>query len=184
MAKREAEEAKQARKAEATARKEAEWAVREKAKREAEEAKKAREAEVRVEKEAELAAKEKAKKETEEAKKAREAEERAKEEAELAAKEKAKREAEEVSAELHEGMVELVILSPIDLGQMKKLEEALRQVQDLRLLLIGGSLDEGIKIVISAGKPIPLVSILREMPPVEQVVKKGKEIQVSLRANL
>jgi hypothetical protein len=67
---------------------------------------------------------------------------------------------------------------------MKKLEEALRQVQDLRLLLIGGSLDEGIKIVISAGKPIPLVSILREMPPVEQVVKKGKEIQVSLRANL
>jgi len=80
--------------------------------------------------------------------------------------------------------VELVISSPVDFGQMKKLEDALRQVQDLRLLLIGGSLDEGIKIVVSARKPIPLVSTLREMPPVEQVVKKGKEIQVSLRANL
>ncbi|GAF81941.1 unnamed protein product, partial [marine sediment metagenome] len=51
-------------------------------------------------------------------------------------------------------------------------------------LLIGGSLDEDIKIVVSAGKPFPLVSTLREMPPVEQVVKKGKEIQVSLRVNL
>jgi len=47
--------------------------------------------------------------------------------------------------------------------------------------LISGSLDEGTKFIVSAGKPIPLVSIIRELPLVEQVVKKGKEIQVSLR---
>ena len=59
----------------------------------------------------------------------------------------------------------------------------MREVQNLRLVLIGGSVEEGTKIVISAEKPIPLVSVIREMPPVEQVIKKDKEIQVTLKTN-
>jgi len=47
--------------------------------------------------------------------------------------------------------------------------------------LVGGSLGENIKVVVSAAKPIPLVNILREIPFVEQVVKKDKELQVSLK---
>ena len=116
----------------------------------------------------------------EEAKRAKLAEAAAKKEAEQATKEKAKREAEE--AELYEGMVELVVLPPNDLGQIKKLEEGLWQVQDLRPVLIGGSTDEGAKIVVSVGKPIPLIHVLREMPPIEEVAKKGKKIQIMLKA--
>ncbi|GAJ21556.1 unnamed protein product, partial [marine sediment metagenome] len=62
--------------------------------------------------------------------------------------------------------------------------EDLRQVQDLRVVLISGSVDGGSRVIVSVEKPIPLVSIIGEMPPVEQVVKKGKEIQISLKANL
>ncbi len=158
---REAKEAKTAREAEEKAKREAEQAAKERAKREAEEAK------------------EKAKREAEEAKTAREAEQKAKREAE----QKAKREAEEkIRANLYEGMVKLAIASPVDYGQVRELEGYLRQVQGLRLVLVGGSVEEGVKIVVSAEKPIPLVGILRELPPVEQVVKEGKEIQVTLKA--
>ena len=169
--------------------------AKEKAKREAEEAMRVKEAEAKAKKEAEARAKreaeekakteakEKAKRKAEEAKKAKEAEARAKREAEEKAKEKLGREAEEaMRAELYEGIVKLTIMSPINLGQIRNLEEHLRQVQDLRLLLTGGSVDEGTQIIVSAGKPIPLIDVLREMPPVEQVVKKGKDIQVTLKA--
>ena len=76
----------------------------------------------------------------------------------------------------------LTIVPPIDLGQVRKLEEYLCQVQDLRLVLVGGSVDEGTEIVVSAEKPIPLMDVPREMPPVEQVVKKGKKIEIMLKA--
>ena len=96
--------------------------------------------------------------------------------------EEAKREAKEaVGAEFYQGIVELAIMSPVDLAQMRKLEEYLCQAQDLRLVLVGGSVDEGSKIVVSAGKPIPLIDVLKEMPLVEQVVKKGKKIQITLK---
>lgn len=91
---------------------------------------------------------------------------------------------EEVAAELYEGMVELVVLPPVDLEQMKELEKGLHQVQDLRVVLISGSVEEGTKVIVSASKPIPLVSVVSKMPLVEQVVKKGKEIQISLKAKL
>ena len=116
-------------------------------------------------------AKEKAKREAKEAKRAKEADEKAKREAE-----------EKIRANLYEGMVKLAIASPVDYGQVRELEGYLCQVQGLRLVLVGGSVEEGVKIVVSAEKPIPLVGILRELPPVEQVVKKGKEIQVTLKA--
>jgi len=188
------------REAKEKAKKEAELAAKERAKREAEEAKEAKRAEEKAKKEAELAAKERAKREAEEAKEAKRAEERARKEAELAAKERAKREAEEakeakraeekakgavepaVGAGLYEGVMELTIVPPIDLGQMENLEKDLRQVENLRLVLVGGSVDEGNKIVVSAEKPIPLLRILGEMPAVEQVVRKGDKIQVTLKA--
>ena len=97
---------------------------------------------------------------------------------------RAKEAEEEARTELYEGMVELVILPPLDSDQMKKLEEGLRQIQDLRVVLISGSMDEGTRVIVSARKPIPLANVIEEIPLVEQVVKKGKEIQVSLKAKL
>ena len=78
--------------------------------------------------------------------------------------------------------MKLTIVSPVDSGQMRKLQEHLRQVQDLRLVLVSGSVDEDIAVVVSTEKPIPLIDVLREMPPVERVVKEGKKIQVMLKA--
>ena len=130
----------------------------------------AKQAEKKARKEAEQAAKERAKREAKEAKRAEKAEK------------KVRKEAEQVSAELYEGIVKLAIASPVDYEQMKELNEYLRQVQDLRLVLVEGSVEEGTKIVVSAEKPILLVNVLRGIPPVEQVVKKGKEIQVTLKA--
>ena len=161
------------REAKEKAKKEAELEAKEKAKKEAEEKakKEAKRAEERARKEAELAAKERAKREAEEAKEAKRAEEKAKEAVEPA-----------VGAGLYEGVMELTIVPPIDLGQMENLEKDLRQVENLRLVLVGGSVDEGNKIVVSAEKPIPLLRILGEMPAVEQVVRKGDKIQVTLKA--
>ncbi|MCL0090835.1 hypothetical protein M1O13_02430 [Dehalococcoidia bacterium] len=185
-----AKEAKKAREAEKKAKKEAEQATKEKAKREAEEAQERAEKAKREAEEAQERA-EKAKREAEEAKKAREAEKKAKKEAEQAAKEKARREAKEAKkareAEKkakYEGLAKLAIESPVDYDQMRELEEYLRQVQHLRLVLVGGSVKEGTKILVFAQKPIPLINVLREMPPVEQVVKKDKEIRVTLRADI
>ncbi len=188
--------------------KEAELAAKWQPKQEAEEARKAKKAEDRVKKEAEAAQKRERKKAElaakwqpkQEAEEARKAEERVKKEAEeaqkrerkkadLAAKWQPKQEAEEarkveetVGAELYEGIVKLTIVSPVDLGQMRKLKEYLCQVQDLHLVLVSGSVDEGTAIAVSAAKPIPLLDILREMPPVEQVAKEGNNIQVMLKA--
>jgi hypothetical protein len=130
-----------------------------------------------VNKKAELAAKERAKIEAAVAK------ERAKAETELAEKaKKVEEEAEQAArAELDEGIVKLVILPSTDPDQIRELEERLRQVQNLRLVLLGGSIEEGSKIIVAAEKPIPLVRVLREIPLVEQVVKTDKEIQITLK---
>ncbi|MFC2057231.1 hypothetical protein ACFLTO_06705, partial [Chloroflexota bacterium] len=168
--------------AENKAQKVAERATEEQAKREAEEATKAKTAENKAQKVAELATEEQAKREAEEATKAKTAENKAQKVAELATEEQAKREAEGAEGtELYEGIVELTIVSPVVLGQMKKLEKYLRQVQDLHIELISGSVDEGTTIVVSAAKAIPLVESLKEMPPVQQVVKEGNKVQITLK---
>jgi len=63
---------------------------------------------------------------------------------------------------------------------MRKLVEYLRQVQDLRLEMIRGSVYKGTAIIVSAAKPIHLTDILREMPPVKQAFKKDNNIQIIL----
>jgi hypothetical protein len=131
-------------------------------------------------------------KETKEEKKAREAEDKARKEAERAAKERANREAKEgkmapagseaTRDELYQGAVSLMVSTPIDLIRLRELEESLDQVEDLHLDLIGGSISEGTEIVVSVKKPLPLLDILNGMAPVEQATKKGKKIQIVLKA--
>jgi len=120
--------------------------------------------------------------EAEEAKKAQKAKALSKKKAEQQAEERAKKKAGEAGPELYQGMVRLTILPPVDSGQVSKLEEHLSQVKDLRLVLVGGSAAEGTEIIVSAENPIPLMDILKEMPPVAQVTKKGKATQITLKA--
>jgi len=165
-------EDKKAKQAELKAKREAEWTAKERAKREAKEAKERTKLEAKE-------AKERVKRETAEAKQAQLTEaEVVEREIEKEVEPDAK---EAVSAEFYEGFVELAIASPVDFGQLRELEECLGQIQDLRLELVGGSVNGGTEIVVWAGKPIPLVDILHEIAPVEQATKKGKKIQLTLK---
>jgi hypothetical protein len=112
-----------------------------------------------------------------EAKEAKKAEAQAKEEAKQDARGKDKGSA----AGTYKGIIRLTIMPPVDSGQLKKLEEHLSQIPDLRLVLISGSIAEGTEIVVSAESPIPLLDILSEIPPVDQVTTKGKTIQITLK---
>ena len=126
-------------------------------------------------------AKEQAKRASKEAKKEKKAAEEAKKTAAKEAKEEAKKTGKETSSELYKGTIKLTIMPPVDLGQVRKLEEHLSQIKDLSVVLIGGSTAEGNEIIISAENPIPLMDVLQEMPPVAQVNKKGKTTQITLK---
>ena len=154
--KREAEEAKKAREAEEKARREAERLVKERDKREA------------------IKVKERAKREAEEARKARI-------EAGQIAREKAEKEAIEARAVPYEGMVKLVIMPPVDFDHIKELGEDLHQFENLRLVLIGGSIREGAHIIVSTDKPTALIDILNQIPRVKKATSRGNEIQITLK---
>jgi hypothetical protein len=192
--KREAEEAKKAQEAERRGKKEAERLAKEQAKREAEEAKKAQEAEKRGKKEAERLAKEQAKREARVAKKAPEVERRGKKEAERLAKEQAKKEAEEakkapevekavhgIDSEIYEGKIRLVVASPVGFEQVRQFQGLLQELENLRIVWVGGSADEGTIIIVSVQQPTTLIRSLSEIPMVQKVDKKGENIVVMLR---
>ena len=109
-----------------------------------------------------------------------EASESTKEE-ERADKVKAKGSNKNTDGELFSGIITLNIMPPINLKQFKKFEENLAQIQDLRVVLIGGSMAEGNEIIVSAETDIPLLETLRNMPNVAEVNKKGKPIQITLK---
>ncbi|MBA7603373.1 hypothetical protein ES703_10481 [subsurface metagenome] len=188
LARLEAREAKEAREREKQEAKEA----KEQAKLAAQKAKEAKEAKEKA-KQGAKEAKEQAKLAAQKAKeaqkekkaeKAKPAKEKAKK-AEKAkpAKEKVEKAAEpSVDAGTYQGAVTLAIVPPIDLGQLDSLKKDLGQVENLHLVLVGGSVEGGSKIIVSAEEPLPLLDILKEMPAVDQVFRKGSEIQVRLKA--
>ena len=99
-------------------------------------------------------------------------------EAEAAAKAKATK---EVNAQLYEGTINLVLMPPVGVLQIENLKEKLCLIQNLRVILTGGSVDEPNNIVVSAEQPIPLIDVLNHIPIVDEVTKKGKEIQILLK---
>ncbi len=125
-------------------------------------------------KEAEQAAREKAKKEAEEARKAVEAEKLAKKEAERTTKEQAKREAGQVKKaketqkaarklcpDIYKGGLRLMVLmpSPVDSEQINQFMERLQKVENLKTVMVGGSLEEGTTVVVSVADPSALGSV-------------------------
>jgi len=124
----------------------------------------------------------------------REAERRAKREAKLAAKEQAKREAIEArkaqeakkavrenDSEIYEAEFRLVVPLPAGFEQVRQFEESLKQIENLRIIWTGGSVDEGAIIGVSVQKPMALIRIVNEMPMVEKVYKNGEKIVVVLK---
>jgi len=81
---------------------------------------------------------------------------------------------------LYKGEVKLLIMPPVDSKNLKELEDGLRNTKGLKLLLIGGTADGGIQIVVSALKPIPILNALKETPQVKDAVGKDDAIYISL----
>ena len=67
-------------------------------------------------------------------------------------------------------------------SQMMKLQAHLREVPDLQVVSVAGSAAGDTKIIVASTKPLPLVSLLRLMPPVRGAAKKGNNIQVMLKS--
>jgi hypothetical protein len=188
QAKREAKEAKEKAKKDAIE-------AKEKAKREAIEAERAKIAEAKAKKEAEIAAKEQAKKD------AIEAEEKAKREA-IEAKEKAKREAEEAKRaekaevkakkedkgktvkRIFQNNFRLILKMPVNSNQSKQFVDLLKQSQDLRIVWVGGSVEEGVVISVSMLKPIAVNDILAEIPMIDKYDVNGADIVVTLKSSV
>ncbi|MFC1988280.1 hypothetical protein ACFLVJ_00360 [Chloroflexota bacterium] len=82
---------------------------------------------------------------------------------------------------LFEGEINVILMQPNKIGRMKEFRNQLDQVHDLHLVMLYGSVVKGNTIVVSARKPLPLIKILREMPPVNQVKKVGNQIRVILK---
>ena len=178
-----AKKVKMTKKAEARARRRNEIIVRQESKRRTTASQGAEQAEAELAKEVELVAVEGTEKEVREAKERVRRETEEAREGELVTEPAAEaKEAKEVSTELYEGTMNIVLMPPVGVLQIKNLEEKLRLVQNLRVILTGGSVDEPIRIVVSAEQPIPLIDVLSQMPTVDQVTKEGKEIQILLKA--
>ncbi|MES0329564.1 MAG: hypothetical protein ABUK06_04690, partial [Dehalococcoidales bacterium] len=181
VARKEAErQAKEKTKQEEAARKEAEKLAKEKAKQEEEEWKEAerlsKERAKQEQKEAEVARKEAERQAKEKAKQ----EEAARKEAEKLAEDKTKQK-EPVAPTLYQGRVKLVVESPVDLGKLAQMQASLNNVDGLQLVMVGGSAGAA-QIIVSVEKPLSLLNILEAIPVIVGVVKKNKEIMVTLKA--
>jgi len=75
-----------------------------------------------------------------------------------------------------------VVPPPAGFERVKQFAESLEQIENLKVVWIGGAEEEGTIIGISVQKPVVLIQILNEMPTVEKVHKKGEKIVVMLKA--
>ena len=83
--------------------------------------------------------------------------------------------------DLYQGRVALEITEPISFADIAKLKAHLYEVPDLQLVSIGGSSVGQTMIIVTADKPLPLLSILSEIPMAKGVSKKENNIQMALR---
>jgi hypothetical protein len=79
-------------------------------------------------------------------------------------------------------VIRLALSRQVEYESVYRFQLFLSQIQNLRLISVGGSGGKGVKVAVFAEKPIPLLSVLTETPLVKQVVKKGEEIQITLKA--
>jgi hypothetical protein len=79
------------------------------------------------------------------------------------------------------GVIKLVIAQQNAVPeQMIDFENSLRKIADIRLVMIGGTV-EGVQIIVSSEKSIALSDILRQLPMVQEITDQSKDILVKLK---
>jgi len=79
------------------------------------------------------------------------------------------------SQTLYTGEVELAIAIPVELKMLSKLYNYLQTIPDMKILRTAGSWDRGTTITVVADKPIPLISIISEIPDVEVIAELSQK---------
>ena len=83
--------------------------------------------------------------------------------------------------EVSQGSIRLVVPINVHTEDVKGFGEALQSIDGVSIVMLSHSEEEGHLFLLSLKKPITLMRFLREIPGVENIEKKGKDIQVALR---
>jgi len=89
--------------------------------------------------------------------------------------------AEAASTKLYSGEVKLDIKSSGDFGQLGRFTERLRRVPNVKLTSLGSCAQGTTMAIIAVAEPIPLTTILKEMPIVEEVIGQDHHVEVALK---
>ena len=106
-------------------------------------------------------------------------------EVEIQAKKETKEAREAISdigSKVYGNRVRLVLPLSTGFKQIAQFKKHLGKVEDLTIVMTGGSVNEGSIIVVSVQESMDLIPILNEMPVVENASKKGEDIVVKLKA--
>ena len=73
---------------------------------------------------------------------------------------------------LFEGTVELALPPPVALDRMLQIHKHLKETPSIDVLNLGGSVDNGITIRILLDAPLPLLTILNDLPEADEAVEE------------
>lgn len=82
---------------------------------------------------------------------------------------------------VYKGRLELIIVPPAHFSQIASLEKLLMQMPKVRLLGKGGSEDGGSWVDVELTEPMPIVTVLKKMTPVQEVVEYANNLIISLK---
>ena len=81
---------------------------------------------------------------------------------------------------LYVGTLELDITPPANSAQMERLQKCLWKVPGVQVLSVAGSAGKKTSVTVFTAKPLPILSILREMSTVKDAIQDDNNIQVVL----
>ncbi len=80
-----------------------------------------------------------------------------------------------------EGRVKIIVENPSSSGSITALWETLKQVEDIKIILFGGTAEAGVQIIILAYKPVELISRLKNIPGVDVESSSTREIRLKAK---
>jgi putative nucleotidyltransferase with HDIG domain len=86
-----------------------------------------------------------------------------------------------IDTEMFHGDIRLVVPITADIVEVRRFRKELERVEGVRIVMFGSSEGDGHMFILSLPEPIALVQAVKEIGSVENVGKKGKDIQVTLR---
>jgi|GEM_PF-897911 len=86
-----------------------------------------------------------------------------------------------VDAEILKGNVRLVVPINVSSGEVKAFGRDLEKLEGIKILMLSHSEEEGHLLLLGLQKPMNLTQLIKEMPQVESIDKKGGEILIDLR---